>query len=124
MNLLLAEIIRGKRRGGFSPLLLHIYIISRIEEKSPDYILYQKYPENVESMFYVRVAPWHGLGVCVEEVLNSRGLWKNQASTGWWSSVLSLPMASCPRAIKPISGRRMEVVDYLSDQEHQHRRRD
>lgn len=27
---------------------------------------------NVESMFYVRVAPWHGLGVCVEEALNSR----------------------------------------------------
>lgn len=27
---------------------------------------------NVESMFYVRVAPWHGLGVYVEEALNSR----------------------------------------------------
>ena len=27
---------------------------------------------NVESMFYVRVAPWHDLGVCVEEALNSR----------------------------------------------------
>jgi phage/plasmid-like protein (TIGR03299 family) len=27
---------------------------------------------NVESMFYVRVAPWHGLGVCVEEALTSR----------------------------------------------------
>ena len=29
-------------------------------------------PANVETMFYVRVAPWHGLGVCVEEALNSR----------------------------------------------------
>ena len=29
-------------------------------------------PANVESMFYVRVAPWHGLGVCVEETLNSK----------------------------------------------------
>lgn len=29
-------------------------------------------PANVESMFYVRVAPWHGLGVCVDEALNSR----------------------------------------------------
>ena len=27
---------------------------------------------NVESMFYVRVAPWHGLGVCVEEALSSQ----------------------------------------------------
>jgi phage/plasmid-like protein (TIGR03299 family) len=27
---------------------------------------------NVETMFYVRVAPWHGLGVCVEEALTSR----------------------------------------------------
>ena len=26
---------------------------------------------NVESMFYVREAPWHGLGVCVEEALSS-----------------------------------------------------
>jgi phage/plasmid-like protein (TIGR03299 family) len=25
----------------------------------------------VETMFYVRVAPWHGLGVCVEEALSS-----------------------------------------------------
>ena len=29
-------------------------------------------PANVESMFYVRVAPWHGLGVCVEAALDSR----------------------------------------------------
>ena len=28
-------------------------------------------PANVESMFYVRVAPWHGLGICVEDALNS-----------------------------------------------------
>ena len=28
-------------------------------------------PANVESMFYTRVAPWRGLGVCVEETLNS-----------------------------------------------------
>ncbi len=29
-------------------------------------------PANVESMFYVRYAPWHGLGVRVESALNSR----------------------------------------------------
>lgn len=29
-------------------------------------------PANVETMFYVRVAPWHGLGTCVEEALNSK----------------------------------------------------
>ena len=28
-------------------------------------------PANVETMFYVRVAPWHGLGIRVEEALNS-----------------------------------------------------
>ena len=27
---------------------------------------------NVESMFYVRTTPWHGLGICVEEALNSK----------------------------------------------------
>lgn len=29
-------------------------------------------PANVESMFYVREAPWHGLGICVEESLDSK----------------------------------------------------
>lgn len=29
-------------------------------------------PANVESMFYVRTAPWHGLGTRVEEAVNSR----------------------------------------------------
>jgi len=28
-------------------------------------------PANIETMFYTRVAPWHGLGVCVEEALGS-----------------------------------------------------
>jgi hypothetical protein len=28
-------------------------------------------PAYLESMFYVREAPWHGLGVCVEEALSS-----------------------------------------------------
>jgi phage/plasmid-like protein (TIGR03299 family) len=28
-------------------------------------------PANVETMFYVRVVPWHGLGVCVESALSS-----------------------------------------------------
>ena len=29
-------------------------------------------PANVESLFYVREAPWHGLGTCVEEALDSK----------------------------------------------------
>ena len=37
---------------------------------------------NVESMFYVRVAPWHGLGVCVEEALDSREALK-QSGLDW-----------------------------------------
>ncbi len=28
-------------------------------------------PSNVETMFYVRTAPWHGFGVRVESALNS-----------------------------------------------------
>jgi len=28
-------------------------------------------PANIETMFYTRVAPWHGLGVCVEEAINT-----------------------------------------------------
>jgi len=28
-------------------------------------------PANIETMFYTRVAPWHGLGTCVEESLTS-----------------------------------------------------
>lgn len=28
-------------------------------------------PANVESMFYVRETPWHGLGVCVKETISS-----------------------------------------------------
>lgn len=31
-------------------------------------------PSNVETMFYVRQAPWHGLGVRVEEALKKSGL--------------------------------------------------
>ncbi len=29
-------------------------------------------PANVETMFYVRVAPWHGIGTCVESALSSK----------------------------------------------------
>jgi len=31
----------------------------------------EEMPANIETMFYTRVAPWHGLGVCVEEALGS-----------------------------------------------------
>ena len=37
---------------------------------------------NVESMFYTRTAPWHGLGVRVEEVLGSKEA-LNQAGLDW-----------------------------------------
>ena len=30
-----------------------------------------KMAANVETMFYTRVAPWHGLGVCVENAVSS-----------------------------------------------------
>ena len=37
---------------------------------------------NVESMFYVREAPWHGLGKRVEQALNSQEALK-QAELDW-----------------------------------------
>jgi len=39
-------------------------------------------PANVESMFYVRVAPWHGLGVRVEEALSSEEALE-KSGLGW-----------------------------------------
>ena len=42
---------------------------------------------NLESMFYVRVAPWHGLGVCVEEALTSGDALRESGLTGMYSSV-------------------------------------
>lgn len=39
-------------------------------------------PANVDSMFYVRTAPWHGLGVRVEESLNSEDALRT-AGLGW-----------------------------------------
>jgi hypothetical protein len=41
-----------------------------------------KMAANVESMFYTRTAPWHGLGVRVEEVLGSKEA-LNQAGLDW-----------------------------------------
>ena len=40
---------------------------------------------NVETMFYVREKPWHGLGVRVEEALNSE-----EALKHWFPTVLPL----------------------------------
>ena len=46
-------------------------------------------PANVETMFYVRVAPWHGLGVCVEEALSSEDALK-KSGLDW--SVIQRPL--------------------------------
>ena len=46
-------------------------------------------PANVETMFYVRVVPWHGLGVCVDEALSS-GEALEQSGLAW--SVIQKPV--------------------------------
>ena len=63
-------------------------------------------PANVESMFYVRVAPWHGLGVRVETALNSEEALK-QSGLDW--SVIQRPIMTS--TYDPISGYKANIRD-------------
>ena len=53
---------------------------------------------NLESMFYVRVAPWHGLGVCVEEALTSGDALK-ESGLDW--NVLQRPILTDDQMLIP-----------------------
>ena len=61
---------------------------------------------NVETMFYTRVAPWHGLGVRVESALSSQEAL--QASGLDWN-VIQRPIMT--DAYEPIPGYRANVRD-------------
>jgi len=63
-------------------------------------------PANVESMFYVRVAPWHGLGVCVEEALNSEEALEHSGLN--WNVIQSPIMTS---TFGPIPGYKANIRD-------------
>ena len=47
---------------------------------------------NVESMFYVREKPWHGLGVEVKEALNSESA-LDMAGLNWKVIILSIVLS-------------------------------
>ena len=63
-------------------------------------------PANVETMFYVRVAPWHGLGVCVQNALSSE-LALMESGLNW--NVVQRPIMTSN--YKPISGWKANVRD-------------
>ncbi|MCL1810514.1 MAG: DUF932 domain-containing protein [Clostridiales bacterium] len=61
-------------------------------------------PANVETMFYVRVAPWHGLGICVQEALNS-GDALRESGLDW--SVVQRPVMTS--TYEPIQGYKANI---------------
>ncbi len=63
-------------------------------------------PSNVESMFYTRVAPWHGLGVRVESALSSEEALR-KAGLNW--NVIQRPLMT--DGYDPIPGFRANVRD-------------
>ena len=63
-------------------------------------------PANVETMFYVREAPWHGLGICVEEALSSEEALE-QSGLDW--NVIQRPIMTS--TYKPITGWKANIRD-------------
>lgn len=63
-------------------------------------------PANVETMFYVRVAPWHGLGTCVASALNSEEALV-QSGLDW--NVLQKPIMTSDGT--PIPGYKANIRD-------------
>ncbi len=63
-------------------------------------------PANVESMFYVRVAPWHGLGVRVESALSSEEALE-QSGLNW--NVIQRPIMT--DAHDPVPGYKANIRD-------------
>jgi len=55
-------------------------------------------PANIETMFYVRETPWHGLGIRVEEALNSDEALRT-ASLDW--KVIQRPIYTAERQLIP-----------------------
>ena len=63
-------------------------------------------PANIETMFYVRVAPWHGLGVCVQESLNSEDA-LHESGLDW--NVIQRPIMTS--SYDPIPGYKANIRD-------------
>ena len=63
-------------------------------------------PANVETMFWVRVAPWHGLGIGVEEALNSEDALE-KSGLDW--NVIQRPIMDS--TYKPITGYKANIRD-------------
>lgn len=63
-------------------------------------------PANVETMFYVRVAPWHGLGIRVESALNSEEALR-ESGLDW--NVIQRPIMTS--TYDPIPGYKANVRD-------------
>jgi len=61
-------------------------------------------PANVETMFYVREAPWHGLGVCVQDSLSSEDALR-ESGLDW--SVIQRPIMTSN--YKPIAGYKANI---------------
>ena len=61
---------------------------------------------NVETMFYTRVAPWHGLGVSVESALNSNDAIE-QSGLNW--NVIQRPIMTSNYT--PILGYKANIRD-------------
>lgn len=59
---------------------------------------------NVETMFYTRVAPWHGLGICVQETLSSDDALE-QSGLDW--NVIQRPIMTS--AYTPIPGYKANI---------------
>jgi len=55
-------------------------------------------PANIETMFYVREVPWHGLGICVEEALGSEEALQ-KAGLDW--NVIQRPIYTAERQLIP-----------------------
>lgn len=61
---------------------------------------------NIETMFYVRVAPWHGLGTCVESALSSEEALR-ESGLDW--SVIQRPIMTS--TYDPIPGYKANIRD-------------
>ena len=63
-------------------------------------------PANVETMFYTRVAPWHGLGMRVENALSSE---EALIASGLDWKVIQKPILT--NDLTPISGYKANIRD-------------
>jgi len=106
---MLMKLNKATDTGGFlygSPLFVVALFPFRKQEKIYNEKEMLKMAANVETMFYTRVAPWHGLGVRVETALSSKEAL--QASGLDWNVIQRPIMTS---AYEPIPGYKANIRD-------------